>query len=139
MIYILGTDCHYENEDLDEIIVMASTKIDDVLEHLYTNIEMRRWDFYTILIVPENDDCFATTIIPRTCAYDMITKYPPQFLLEEENIEEYRHIKTQLYAWCEAVKERQAKEREESNKLKEAIKEKQERELYEKLKAKYGV
>ena len=137
MIYILSYNqaC---GDDIDDIVVMASTKIDDILEYLYTNVQMRRWDFYTILVVPKNDDCFCTTIIPRICAYDMITKYPPQFLLSEENIDEYRHIKSQLYAWCEAAKERQIKEREESNKLKEAVKEKQERELYEKLKAKYG-
>lgn len=137
MIYILSDNSPC-SRDIDDVVVMASTKIDDILEHLNKNVHMGLWDDYTILIVPENDDCFAATIIPRLCAYDMFTKFPPQFLLEEENIEEYRYVKGKLYEWCEAAKEKQMKEREESKKREEAEKEKLERELYEKLKAKYG-
>lgn len=137
MIYILSNSDSY-SRDIDDIVVMASTKIDDILESLYKTVPIASYCRYTVLIVAENDDCFAYTFTPRVCSYDSFEKYPPQFLLNEENIEEYRHIKDQLRIWCDAVKEKEKKEKEERERILADKKEEQERKLYETLKAKYG-
>ena len=136
MIYILSDNEPY-SRDIEDVVIMASTKIDDVLEYLYNNIDIKKFLSYTIFIIPENDDCVSTTITPCINAYNNFVKYDPQFYLTEENLEEYHHIKDQLYAWCAAIKEKLAKERAEANKLKAERKEKEERELYEKLKEKF--
>lgn len=136
MIYILGTNCHYENEDLDEIIVMASTNIEDILEHLYNNVRHNYFSDYSIL-VKENGNLLYDKIYIQD-AYRSFVQYTPSMFLEEENIDEFEHVKNQLRIWDDAITEKKRKEKEERDRAFAIVKEKQERELYEKLKAKYG-
>lgn len=138
MIYILGDDFMIENEGLEDVIYMASTKIDDVLEYLYNNVEIHNLCNYAILIKSENDYTFCSTINPSIYAYDNFSKNKPSMFFEIENDAEYKHIKDQLFIWCNALKVKIQKEKEERDRMEAEKKEKQERKLYEKLKAKYG-
>lgn len=137
MIYMLGTSYHYENEDLEDIIIMASTNIEDILEHLYNNISYNCFNDYVIL-TKENGDLDYGYINVFTSSYDNFVKYTPYIFLKEENKNEFEHVKNQLRIWCDAFTEKKKREQEERQLFFATAEEKQERELYEKLKAKYG-
>lgn len=138
MIYILGEIGLNDYEDLEDVIVLASTKIDDVLEYLYKNVKTDYLYKYTIIIKPENDDAFYETIIPDVFTYDKFSKYVPTMYYDTNNLVEYEHIKNQLFIWCNSIRTKLQKEKEEREKIKAEQEEERERKLYEKLKAKYG-
>ena len=137
MIYILGSSFLSEMSELEEVIDIASTNIEDVLEYLYKNVRTDSLTHYTILIKPENSTSFEI-ITPYINTYDGFVKYTPSLFTVEENKMEFEHVKHQLFHWCNAIKVKRDKELEEARKLIEEDMEKRERELYERLKAKYG-
>lgn len=136
MIYILGKNDYYDNSDLDDIIIQASTKIEDILDSLL-NVNIDYLQDYTILATPENSRLFGI-IYPRECEYECFVDYTPPMYTMEEYKDEYEHVKNQLFVWCNKIKERRIREEAERKLLLKEKEEKRERELYEKLKAKYG-
>ena len=138
MIYILGkSNTRYENEDLADIIITASTKIDDVLEYAYTTIPIHNLNDYEIL-VNENSGLMYEEIFLTNDSYEHLIKYPAPLFLKEENAEEFKIVCNQLRNWCDAIKEKKKRLREEAEQREKCRTEFEERELYEKLKAKYG-
>ena len=140
MIYILGRndfDCFDSYNDLEDVVFMASTKIDDILEYVYTNIGLNYYCDYTIL-VKENGDLSYGNIGVGQYAYENFVKYTPHMFLKDENKNEFEYVKNQLRIWCDAIKEKKKREQEERHRIYASAKEKQERKLYEELKAKYG-
>ena len=138
MIYILAkSSASYEYEDLEDMIVMASTKIDEVLEYAYTKIPIYRLSEYVIL-VNEDGGLRYDNIYLTNNSYDHFIEYASNMFSEEENEDEYRYVCCQLRAWCDAIKEKNKKLKAEKEQKEKEEKEKQERKLYEELKAKYG-
>ena len=138
MIYILGDYYMTEDSDLADVVKITSTKIEYIFEYL-EDIKPGCLGHYAILIKPENDATQYATIDPdSTNAYHVLEEYPPQFLTDEENKEEYEQIKTLVFHWCNTLREKKQRELEAMKRLNAERQEKQERELYEKLKAKYG-
>lgn len=138
MIYILGNRYVSEMSDLEDIVDIVSTNIEDILEWLYQKVKVEYLSEYTILIKPENNEYDYETIIPDMYVYNSFATYKPILFNKEENQAEYKHVKNELFHWCNAIKTKREKEQEERIKIEEENKEKRERELYEKLKAKYG-
>lgn len=138
MIYILCKDEFYEYSDLDDIVIIASTKIDDILEYVYKKVNINNLFMYSILIKSENDDYSSATFTPAENAYENFMRYTPTFFLIKENEKEYENVKHQLSTWCNAMKAKKEKYEEERKKELEKAKEAKERKLYEELKAKYG-
>lgn len=138
MIYILGDYYIDEDYDLSDVVKITSNKIEHIFEYL-EHIKPSYLGHFEILIKSENDALQYATINPdSTSAYHILETYPQQFLTDEENKEEYEHIKTVVFNWCSTLKEKRQREIEKLQKLNAERQEKQERELYEKLKAKYG-
>lgn len=139
MIYILAKSGTYDYGymDLYDIVILASTKIDDILDYLYNNVEPNFLSDYDILI-KENGYLDYGIIGTTQISYDTFTKYTPNMFLKEENKNEFEHVKNQLRIWCDAVAEKKKLLEEERKRIYAAAKEKQERKLYEELKAKYG-
>jgi hypothetical protein len=136
MIYILGkSNANCEYEELEEMIVMASSTIDKVLEYAYTKIPIHDLNDYEIF-VNEDGGLRHESIYLENYAYDRFAKYPSNMFLENED--EYKYVCRQLRAFGDAIEEKKKKLKEESERKERERKEKQERELYEKLKAKYG-
>ena len=84
MIYILGKETSNEYEDLDEIVLTASTKIDDVLEYAYTNLSLDYLYEYAILFVDGNEISYDYIGLYNDMYNDFI-KYTPNVFLKEEN------------------------------------------------------
>lgn len=137
MIYILGKECAYSYCEMDDIIVMTSTSIDKLLEYVYTKIPIYSLSDYEILIAEDGNDEYDIICLGRD-SYDNFITYKPFIFNKKENEDEYKHVCCQLRAWCDAVKERDRKIKEEAEQKEREEKEAKERELYEKLKVKYG-
>lgn len=138
MIYILCKDEFSECGDLDEVIILASTEIGDILEYIYQNEILYSLRKYTILIKPENN-CEYAEIVPVITAYEHFINFTPELFLKEENKAEYENVKHHLSSWCRMMRiKREDEEKERQRALEEAI-EKEERMMYERLKLKYGI
>lgn len=137
MIYVLGKETSNEYEDLDEIVLTASTKIDDVLEYAYTNLSLQSLDEYVILFVDENETSHSYLTLYKDMYNDFI-KYTPNVFLKEENKNEYHIVKDCLFKWNNIINEsRRIKEEERNRKIAAYKEEEEERRLYEQLKAKF--
>lgn len=138
MIYILGkSNIYHDYDDLEDTIFMASTRIDDILDYLYNNVNIDYLSDYTILVKVENDLSYET-ICPNKCVYANFVEFTPSMFLKDENKSEFEYVKNQLFMWNTAIEDKHKKLKEERERAEIAAKEKKERELYEKLKAKYG-
>lgn len=137
MIYILGRDEFHEYNTLDEVIIIASTKIGDILEYLYKNEKVNNLYEYMILVKSEND-CEYGEIRPVTTAYENFINFTPTLFLKKENKAEYENVKHQLSAWCNMMRIKRESEEKERKRAFEEAKEREERMLYERLKVKYG-
>ena len=138
MIYILGkSNIYHDYDDLEDAIFIASTRIDDILDYLYNNVNIDYLSDYTILVKAENDLSYET-IYPNKCAYASFVEFTPSMFLKDENKSEFEYEKNQLFIWNTAIENKHKKLKEERERAEIAAKEKKERELYEKLKAKYG-
>ena len=136
MIYILSiSNTSYDYEDLEDMVVMASSTIDKVLEYADTRIPIRNLDSYEIF-VNEDGGLRHEEIYLDSDAYNRFARYPSDMFSENED--EYKYVCCKLRVWCDALKEKKRKIKEEAEQKERERKEKQERELYEKLKAKYG-
>lgn len=141
MIYILGVSFFNGYNDLEDVVYMASTKIDNILEYIYDNIGLDYYDNFTILVKEDGDlsgESSYGIINVGQHSYENFMSYIPYMFLKDENKDEYEHVKNKLRIWRDAIAEKKKKEREERDKLKKEKIEREERELYEKLKAKYG-
>jgi hypothetical protein len=141
MIYILGESFFNGYNDLEDVVYMASTKIDDILEYTYNNIDLDCYNNFTILVKEDGDlsgDLSYGIISVDQYSYANIMSYTPYMFLKDENKNEYEHVKNQLRIWRDKIAEKKKKEQEERDRLEKERKEREERELYEKLKAKYG-
>lgn len=138
MIYVLGkADTFYDEEELEDVVYMASTKITDILDYLFNNVRTYQLRDYIILAFEEGKLDLGI-IYTLEGAYESFVKYRPTIFLREENEEEFQNVSTALRSYCNKVEEAIRKAREEEAQKSRTYKEKQERELYEKLKAKYG-
>lgn len=132
MIYILGKETPSGYEDLDEVVLTASTKIEDILKYIYANLNLCYLYEYAILFVDENEtqhDCFNL----YADIYNRFVKYTPNVFLKEENKDEYCIVKDCLYKLCNDMKTE--KEKQEHRRVE--VREENERRLYEQLKAKF--
>lgn len=136
MIYVLGKKTSNEYEDLDEIVLTASTKIGDVLEYAYTNLNLYFLNEYAILFVDENKTSHSYLTLYKDM-YNDFTKYTPNVFLKEENKNEYHIVKDCLFKWNNIINEARRIKEEERNRKIAAYKEENERRLYEQLKAKF--
>ena len=137
MIYILGKSYLYGEEKLTNAIVMISTKIEKLLEYAYNEMPVNRLNDYEISIYEDGgfmNDCICLT----NDAYEHLIKYPSSLFLKEEHKEEFETVCDHLRNWCDAIREKKRKIKEEQDQREAARKEKEERLLYEKLKKKYG-
>lgn len=132
MIYVLGKETSNEYEDLDEIVLTASTKIDDVLRYAYTNLSLNHLYEYAILFVDGNETSYDYIGLYNDM-YNNFIKYTPNVFLKEENKNEYHIVKDCLFKWNNIINEAIRIKEEERNRNKEE----EERRLYEKLKAKF--
>lgn len=135
-IYILcDREYQYEYPEPEEIIMWATTDINDILNEL----QLKNYDYiqmlaFSILIMPENDETYFDLRVHDTM-YQEVEDRPNKFMLE--NPEQYNNLLNSLHEWCEYIsKERirivSEKERIEQEKLKE-----ERRILYEKLKKEF--
>lgn len=136
MIYVLGKETSNEYEDLDEIVLTASTKIDDVLKYAYTNLSLNYLYEYAILFVDGNGTSYDYIGLYNDMYNDFI-KYTPNVFLKEENKNEYHIVKDCLFKWNNIINEARRIKEEERNRKIAACKEEEERRLYEQLKAKF--
>lgn len=136
MIYILGKHWLGENDELDEIIEIASTDIQDILDYLNLDyMKYYRMADMTILIKPNAIHNHFVLRVNKDMI-DFLEKYPSPMLLDNEA--EYEDIKKKVSEWCSKInKEIEIQKKLEQEELK-AREEAKERRIYEKLKAKYG-
>ena len=137
MIYILGSNTIYEYEDLEDTIRIASTKIDDILDYLYNDIDIDYFSNYSIL-VKENGRLEYGNIFTSCDSYEHFIEYTPYMFLKDENKNEFEYVKIKLQIWCDAVKDKRTRLKEERERIAREKKEARERKLYEELKVKYG-
>ena len=138
MIYILCRDYDMEYCDVDEVIVMASTKIKNILDYIYENILIYNLWNYKIVILPENNPVCSDWFVPDEKLYKRFVDYTPSFFLWEDNKMECLETGSEMLLFCDKVKEKKEKEDSEREKARKIRQEREERELFEKLKAKYG-
>ena len=141
MIYILGVSFCNSYNDLEDVVYTASTKIDDILEYIYDNIDLDCYNNFTILVKEDGDlsgESSYGIINVGQHSYANFMSYVPYMFLKVENKNEYEHVKNKLRIWCDTIAEKRKKEQEKIDRLKKEKIEHEERELYEKLKAKYG-
>lgn len=139
MIYVLGKETSNEYEDLDEIVLTASTKIENILKYVLTNLNLQRLYDYSIIFVEENEMLETPhdylTLSKNLCKY--FTEYTPNVFLKEENRDEFYIVKNCLSEWDKVVDEAIRREKEETERKIAAYREESERRLYEQLKAKF--
>lgn len=131
MIYILGKSSYDGAYDLDDIVVMASTKIEDVLEYVIKNVPLDCISSHSIFITPENSFLYDVIGLGES-TYESFVKYTPNVFKEYES--ECEHVKNELFKWCNAIKSKNKKQKEEREQRQIDY----ERKLYEELKAKFG-
>lgn len=137
MIYILGKTYMCEDDELDEVILFASTNINDVLEYAYKNINAIRIHGCSLYIKTEDDDYSGEIVAVNKSMYDKFTNYS-NFLCEDDNRLERMNIEMHMKHFCEAIESKEKAEKEKEDKIRKLRQEQEERKLYEKLKAKYG-
>ena len=138
MIYILAYDTYcLDNQDIGESILVASTKIDDLLGYLDEKVRIDLLSDYIVLCMEENVPLVYYEMRMGVATGEMFAKYPHHIFLKEENKREYEIIKPKLLAWCNKKQEERRRLIEERKQKEKEDNEKKERELYEKLKAKY--
>lgn len=136
MIYILGKHWLGENDELDEIIEIASTDIQDILDYL--NLDYMKYYHMTDMTILIKPNAIHNHFVLRVNKdmIDSLEKYPSPILLDNED--EYEDIKKKVSEWCfkinQTIEIQKRLEKEEQQRKTEE----RERQMYEKLRAKYG-
>lgn len=137
MIYILTKRFNPEDYYLEDIIVKASTKIENILkwteEHI-SNHDIKYCDYYLIIINEEGDKT-SHSLSPRIDKY--LENLSPCNLSTGIYEQEYKHLVKVLGEWSTKISkciEEEEKRRKEENIRNEAIREYQE---YLRLKEKF--
>ena len=137
-IFILGRNCCYDNDYIEDVVELVSTDIQSILDYLsldrmsYSSMTER-----TIIIKLDGEGGFYEELCINKSMYEHLIKYPSPRLLEYES--EYDDMKNKVVKWCKNISkylDEEKKKKEESQRLK---REQDERALYEKLKKKYEV
>ena len=135
-IYILcDRECSYEYPEPEDIIMLATTDINDILNELQLdNYEYTQMLNYSILIMPENKDEYFDLLVNDEI-HKKAEEYPCNFMLRDK--EQYNNLLSSLCDWSSHIKSDRKKrvserERIEQEKLKE-----ERRILYEKLKKEF--
>ena len=135
MIYILGKHWLGEDDELDEVINIASTDIQDILNYL--NLEDMQYHEMTdkmIVIKPNNiEDDYTLSV--RKDMIDSLEKYASYFI--RENHDEYEDAKQKVSVWCNMINKELEVQRLREEEDKKRREEARERAMYEKLKAKF--
>lgn len=131
-IYILAKDCDWQ-EDIDDMVYLATTDIQKILDYL--TIERAKYlGDYVILIKPDGSEDYELFYV-NTDLSDSLRKYPPKMLLDNKELLGELIFKTKV--WCDNIKFQLEEEKRRKEEEKNRKQEEKDRALYEKLKAKF--
>ena len=141
MIYLLcWRDDYRDSDDCDDIVELASTNFDDILNYLNekNTCNYQILHRFEILVLQNNDDSCNFTFPVSESMDRYFDGYHRGDYFWCENIEEFDSNYKKVHEWCLKVKQRREEISAKAIKERQAEDERRERELYEKLKAKYG-